>query len=375
MGLGGRVDWGVPSLARILGVLLCVAPLGCQAEQRVSYEELTTGFEIPGAIAVIGERELLIADRARGLFHYREGELVQVTDTPALGVMDTDLVLGGLLDVSLHPEFATNRQVYLAYVTPELNGTVARFELIEDRAESFEVLWSSEEFPAGMRLAWPEAEHFFFSFGAGGFPTPDPGPQDPSVDLGKIHRLRADGQIPADNPVFEGAAGPSSVWSYGHRNPQGLTWVAAEQALYANEHGPKGGDELNRIIAGGNYGWPLFSYGLNYDDTPVSDLSEDEAAEFSIMPLAYWTPDFRVAPSGLLQLDDSAFRRWEGSFLMGALNPEHLLRYDPSSGETEIVAEGIGRVRDVAQLPSGELVIAIDASDADEGRVLRLYPS
>src|SRR6185503_12202632 len=117
----------------------------------------------------------------------------------------------------------------------------------------------------------------FLSLGVGGTPYPEPGPQDLTSDLGKIHRLMADGQIPADNPILPGAAKPSSIWSYGHRNPQGLYYDAAKGTLYATEHGPLGGDEFNIVVAGANYGWPLFSYGLNYNKTPVSNMTEDAA--------------------------------------------------------------------------------------------------
>ena len=138
-----------------------------------------------------------------------------------------------------------------------------------------------------------------------------------------------------------------------------------------------GGDELNIITAGGNYGWPLFSYGLNYDRTPVSDMTEQEAATVSILPAKFWGPNFRVAPSGLLFVEDSQFSSWNGSFLLGALNPQHLLRYDPATDETEIVLTNVGRVRDIAQLPSGRLLIAVDAGSpnpSDLGRIIQLPP-
>jgi aldose sugar dehydrogenase len=177
----------------------------------------------------------------------------------------------------------------------------------------------------------------------------------------------ADGQIPRDNPILPGASKPSTIWSYGHRNPQGLYYDAVKRTLYETEHGPLGGDELNIVVAGGNYGWPLFSYGLNYDRTRVSDMSEDAARAVSILPVKFWGPDYRVAPSGLLYVD--------GAFLLGALNPQHLLRYDPATDQTEIVLRNVGRVRDIAQLPSGKLLIAVDAGSpkpSDRGRIIEL---
>ena len=366
----------------ILCALAGLALAGCTTDAPdadygiMAPEVLAAEFEIPDALEVLGNDEFLFVDRRGKLVHYEDGTVSFVEGLPTPTVTEFDnLVLGGFLDISLHPAFETNGWVYLVYDNADRLLTLARFTLVDDSAEGFEVLHTFNEFSPGSRIAWPDAEHLFVSHGAGGSPYPEPGPQDLASDIGKIHRLTAEGEVPADNPVFADAEGPTTVYSYGHRNPQGLYWDAGEQALYANEHGPKGGDELNRISAGGNFGWPLFSYGLNYDDTPVSELSESEAAEFSILPLAHWTPDFRVAPSGLLRVYDSAFGEWEGSFLMGALRPQHLLRYDPGTDQTEIVGDSIGRVRDVAQLPDGALLIAIDADSpvvGEPGRIVRL---
>jgi glucose/arabinose dehydrogenase len=302
------------------------------------------------------------------------GEVTAIAGIPESRTVD---MFGGLLDVSLHPGFEDNRLVYIAYNDAGFGLAVARFELRDDRARNLEVVHESNDFSIGSRIAWEDSSHFFLSFGVGGSPYPVPGPQDLGSDLGKIHRLTADGGIPPDNPLLPGASAPSTIWSYGHRNPQGLHYDAAQQTLYESEHGPMGGDELNIITAGGNYGWPLFSYGLNYDGTPVSDMTEEEAAAVSIIPAKFWGPDFRVAPSGLLLIEDGQLPSWTGSFLLGALNPQHLLRYDPATDETEIVLTNVGRVRDVARLPSGKLLISVDAgspSPSRSGRIIQLSP-
>src|SRR5688572_23462791 len=335
---------------------------------------LASGYWIPDGIAVIGEGEFLFADRGGALYHYKRGGVTAVRGLPR---SRTSGVYGGLLDVSLHPGFADSRLVYIAYDDAAFDLTVARFELRNGRVESLRVIYKSDEFSIGSRIEWPDASHFFLSFGVGGDPYPNPGPQDLSSDVGKIHRLTADGQIPPDNPILPGASKPSTIWSYGHRNPQGLHYDALERRLYATEHGPLGGDELNIVLAGGNYGWPLFSYGLNYDRTPVSNMSEGAARAVSILPAQYWGPDYRVAPSGLLFVEGSQFASWNGAFLLGALNPQHLLRYDLATDETEIVLQNVGRIRDIAQLPSGKLLIAVDAGSpkpSDRGRIIELSP-
>jgi glucose/arabinose dehydrogenase len=335
---------------------------------------LASGYWIPDGIAVIGEGEFLFADRGGALYHYVGGGVTEVRGIPP---SRTSGVYGGLLDVSIHPSFPDSRLVYITYNDDSFGLTVARFELRDDRAESLSVIYESDEFSIGSRMEWEDPSHFFLSFGVGGDPYPNPGPQDLSADVGKIHRLTADGQIPRDNPILPGALTPSTIWSYGHRNPQGLHYDALERTLYATEHGPLGGDELNIVLAGANYGWPLFSYGLNYDRTRVSDMSESAARAVSILPAKFWGPDNRVAPSGLLFVEGSQFASWNGAFLLGALRPQHLLRYDPVTDETEIVLRNVGRVRDIAQLPSGKLLIAVDAGSpkpSDRGRILELSP-
>ncbi|MGH9889114.1 MAG: PQQ-dependent sugar dehydrogenase, partial [bacterium] len=257
---------------------------------------LASGYWIPDGIAVIGESEFLFADRGGALYHYVSGRVTEVRGLPP---SKTSTVYGGLLDVSLHPSFLNSRLVYIAYDDASYGLAVARFELRDDRAEKLSVIHTSNKFSIGSRIEWEDPSHFFLSFGVGGDPYPDPGPQDLSSDVGKIHRLMADGQIPPDNPILPGASKPSTIWSYGHRNPQGLYYDSLKRTLYATEHGPLGGDELNMVVAGGNYGWPLFSYGLNYDRTRVSDMSESAARAVSILPMKYWGPDDRVAPSGL----------------------------------------------------------------------------
>jgi glucose/arabinose dehydrogenase len=335
---------------------------------------LASGYWIPDGIAVIGEGEFLFADRGGALYHYVGGRVTAVRGLPR---SRTSTIYGGLLDVSLHPSFPTSRLVYIAYNDNSFDLAVARFELRDDRAERLSVIYQSDEFSIGSRIEWEDPSHFFLSFGVGGDPYPAPGPQDLSADVGKIHRLTADGQIPPDNPILPGALKPSIIWSYGHRNPQGLYYDAVKRTLYATEHGPLGGDELNIVVAGGNYGWPLFSYGLNYDRTRVSDMSESAARAVSILPAKFWGPDNRVAPSGLLFVEGSQFTSWNGAFLLGALRPQHLLRYDPATDETEIVLRNVGRVRDIAQLPSGKLLIAVDAGSpepSDRGRIIELPP-
>lgn len=362
---------GVGAVARLSAVAasgLLLALLSCSDAGPVSLGTepgvVVEGLGIPGGIAVIADGEYLIADRGGALYYHVDGRVHDLAGIPATRMSD---VYGGLLDVSLHPDFGQNRRVYISYNDASHDLAIARFALRDGAIEDFEVLVRSDEFSIGSRIVWEDADHFFVSFGIGGDPYPDPGPQDLGMDVGKIHRFTADGGIPSDNPVFAGQSAPTSVYSYGHRNPQGLVYDATEQTLYAMEHGPLGGDELNVVEAGGNYGWPLFSHGLNYDNTAVSEMTEEEAEASTTLPLEFWGPERRVAPSGMARVD--------GAFVFGALFSQDLLRYDPVSDETEVLMRGVGRVRDVVLLPNGELLVSIDAGSpgaSDPGRVIRV---
>ncbi|HEX5766160.1 MAG TPA: PQQ-dependent sugar dehydrogenase, partial [Woeseiaceae bacterium] len=166
---------------------------------------LASGYWVPDGIAVIGEREFLFADRGGALYHYVDGGATRVRGLPP---SRTSGVYGGLLDVSLHPGFPDSRLVYIAYNDDSFGLAVARFELRDDRAESLSVIYESDEFSIGSRIEWEDPSHFFLSFGVGGDPYPDAGPQDLGADVGKIHRLTADGQIPSDNPILPGALQP-----------------------------------------------------------------------------------------------------------------------------------------------------------------------
>ncbi|MEM7286780.1 MAG: PQQ-dependent sugar dehydrogenase [Actinomycetota bacterium] len=343
-------------------------------ELDASLEVLADEFVIPWAIEILGPDEFLVSERTGGLVHVVDGGRTVLAGIPRSETVFADpLILGGVNDVSLHPRFEQNGLVYLAYIDTAFRMVVGRFDFSERVVRDFEVIFESTDFSIGSRFAWPDDDHFFLTQGAAGSPFPDPGPQDLDSDSGKIHRLRADGSIPEDNPVFDGFDGPTSTWSYGHRDAQGLLFD--DGVLYSNEHGPLGGDELNVIEKGGNYGWPLFSFGLNYDSTPVGDLTPEEAAEFTVLPLKGWGPDFNMAPSGLTRLRDSAFPEWDGALVWGALAQQRLIAYLPEEDRTVVLLDGIGRVRDVAQLPDGDLLILRDAvPDVRWGDVVRVSP-
>ena len=351
-------------------------PTVVTGSDKFKFQTLSDGHDIPWAIEVISEDEFIFTERLGKLFHYRFGETKEIAGLPAAATIKVDkLTYGGYMDVSLHPDFDENGLIYLAYVSSNQTMSVARFTLENDQAQNLEVIFRSNAFSIGSRIAWKDSQYFFVTQGLGGNPYPVPGAQDLRDDGGKIHRLMADGSIPEDNPLFPGFSKPGSIWSYGHRDPQGLYYDHSTEQLLSNEHGPLGGDELNVIEKSGNYGWPLFSYGLNYDRTPVSDLTEAQAAETTVLPMKYWDENFNIAPSTLVKIENSNFSSWNGKFLMGSLAKQSLISYDPISERTEVEIDKIGRLRDIAELPSGDVLVLIDrrSPDAgDTGRVVKI---
>ena len=345
-----------------------------ELESGATIEVIADDFKIPSGITEVSENVYLVAERYGSLYRVQNGVSTKISGIPKVQFVDDGFsIYGSLMDVSLHPNFEKNQLVYISYNANDWRMKIARFRLDGQKAQEFEIIFDGNSFTIGSYFTWENDNHFFISFGVGGTPLPEPGAQDLNRDLGKIHRLKDNGSIPQDNPTFDGNE-PGSIWSYGNRNPQGIFYDRETDILYANEHGPVGGDELNIIEKGKNYGWPLFSFGINYDGTKVSDMTAEEAAEFSELPFKHWGIDFRVAPSGLILLQDSNFEKWNGTFLMGSLAMQMLVRYDPKTDETEIVESNFGRVRDIIQLQDGNLLIAINQKspgDKDKGRIIK----
>lgn len=357
--------------------------ISCSFEEEIIIEEtinlkieiVASGFKIPWGIEIINENEYLFTERYGELLYYKNGTVISLNNIPkSETVKDAWRIYGGLMDVSLHPNFNTNNLVYISYVNLDFKMVVARFTFQNETIQNLEVIFKSNSFSIGSRISWQDESHFFVTQGLGGDPYPVLGAQNIYNDGGKIHRLNANGTVPEDNPILIDAI-PSSIWSYGHRDPQGLYYDTNDNILYSNEHGPLGGDELNIIKKGGNYGWPLFSYGLNYDETPVSNMTEEEASVNTVLPIKYWGPEFNIAPSSLLRLKDSTFKSWNNTFLIGSLAKQSLVSYNLESKESLILIDKIGRVRDIAVLHSGNILLLIDKGSPntdDSGRILKL---
>jgi len=351
-------------------------------------ETIAEGFVIPYGLAIMSDTEYYITDRIGKLFHFKDGTQTEINGMPEVvtfGIPGIRAILhGGLMDISLHPNYTNNGWIYISYLASDGLAKVSRFKIQDNIATLFEPIFTTRQTNYtgnGMRIVWENDSHFFLNIGNSDFSTsanPVMYAQDLQSDAGKIHRLLEDGSIPPDNPILKGFTEPQTIWSYGHRDVQGLHYEASTNMLYGIEHGPKGGDEFNIIKKGKNYGWPLFSYGINYDGAWVSTISKDSAATFTEFPEHYWTvPTYdggqAIAPACLLKVDGSNISEWNGHFLLGSLAYRRLMKYNRETDET-FGLDIEGRVRTIKQLPSGDLIALIERNNTNlsNGKVIRI---
>lgn len=284
---------------------------------------------------------------------------------------------GGLLDVAISPDYAKSQSVYVTYSITGGFLSLARFTLNGTAANNWQVLHTTESASTwnghyGSRIAFGPDGKLYWSVGEGGggslggASSPNQNGQKLNTFWGKIHRMNLDGSIPADNPIIAGQVARSTLFSYGHRNPQGMAFEPTGNRLFVNEHGPSGGCELNLIEAGKNFGWPLYSTGINYNGTSISN---GHTAPGIVAPLKSWTPAF--APSGLTFINHPSFRDWNGNLLMGSLSRKHLLMIKMTNGvpsNETILLENNGRIRNVKMGPAGKIYVSVE----DGGRLLAL---
>ncbi|PZX50873.1 PQQ-dependent sugar dehydrogenase [Cereibacter changlensis] len=345
-------------------------------DSTVQSERFAEGLEHPWGIAALPDDRFLVTERPGRL---RVIESDGSLSDPVSGLPEVDARgQGGLLDVALGPDFANDRMIYWSYAKRVADGTVtaaARGVLSEDRTSVGEVEEIFVQSPVsqatkhyGSRIAFDGEGHVIITTGEHSDAPEREKAQDLEATWGKVIRLNLDGSIPEDNPFADGGGAPS-IWSYGHRNIQSAAF-GADGTLWTIEHGPLGGDELNDTRAGLNYGWPVVSYGLNYDSTPVG--SGEARMEGMEEPTYYWDPV--IAPGGMIFYEGEAFPGWQGDILVGSLKPGALVRLTLEDGRVtgeERMLTDVGRVRDVEETAGGDLLILIDAAD---GAVLRVSP-
>jgi len=362
-------------------LVLLVASAGADVvsseAHRFRVETVAEGLAHPWAIAQLPDRRFLITERGgRLLLVENQGARPRaIAGVPAVFARGQ----GGLLDVVLHPDYEQNGWIYLSFSKPIGDGAhtaIVRGRLDGDRFTDLETIFNppadqadSRAIHFGCRLAFDGRGHLFFSIGDRGGPTT---PENPAQDLGqiagKIHRIHDDGRIPADNPFVDTSGAMPSIWAYGSRNAQGLIYDSATGRLWETEHGPRGGDELNLIRKGANYGWPLVTHGINYSGTAITDQTSAPGMED---PVVDWTPV--IAASGLALYQGDKFPRWRGNLFAGGLAGERVVRLElngPAVTSQEVLLKDTGRIRDVRSFDDGFLYVVYDKP----GKVVRLVP-
>ncbi len=332
-------------------------------ETNYTIENIFDDVEIPWSIEFINEETIIYAEKKGEIFMIKEGKSTKIDNVPEVYFRGQ----GGLLDLELHPNFQENKFIYMSYASgsKDLGGgntAVSRAKLINNKLVDIELLYKGEENSTkgqhfGTRLQFDKNGKLFFAIGDRG--NRDKLPQDISLDGGKIYRINDDGSIPNDNPFINEENVKEAIFSYGHRNPQGIFLHPKTGEIWTNEHGPKGGDEINIISKGKNYGWPKITYGINYSGTTITDEKEHPKME---QPLYYWIPS--IAPSGFAYVSSNKYKKWKGSLLTGSLKFKYLERLvlDKSNKVVyrEKVADSIGRVRDVKESPDGFIYFTVE---------------
>ncbi|MDD3355517.1 MAG: PQQ-dependent sugar dehydrogenase [Dysgonamonadaceae bacterium] len=342
---------------------------------RFVMDTVVLGLDVPWGLAFLPNGDLLISERSGTLHTFSNGEL-----SPPIEGLPPIMAFGqgGLLDLALHPDYDENGWIYISYSALNTesdrrigNTAVMRARLQGNKLIDQEVLYkgtpdTDRGHHFGCKLAFDGKGYLYFGIGERGQHFDFPQKLDNSN--GKIHRIHDDGRIPVDNPFVDTPGAIKSIYCYGNRNPQGNSFHPETGDLWETEHGPMGGDELNLIKPGLNYGWPVISYGKNYDGTVLTELTHKEGME---QPVIQWTPS--IAPCGMTFVTGERFKNWENDILVGSLRFDYIERIVLEGQKVvhqEKLVEGIGRVRNVVMSPDGLVYIGLE----QPGRIVRLVP-
>ena len=319
-------------------------------------------LEIPWGFLWLPDGSMLITEKSGKILHFKDEKTTEIKNVPEVKVRGQ----GGLLDIKLHPDYKNNGWIYFTYSSPEgsekgAHTALARAKLKNDALTEVKTLYKATPNTTkgqhfGSRIAFDNDGFLYFSIGERG--ERDVNPQDITRDGGKVYRLHDDGSIPKDNPFVNDSKAKKAIFSYGHRNPQGMIKHPETGQIWVHEHGPRGGDEINIIKKGANYGWPVITYGINYSGTPITDQRKKEGME---QPLYYWIPS--IAPSGMAFITGDVYPNWKGNLLAGSLKFEYLemleIEDNKVTKRTKLLND-MGRVRDVRQGPDGYIYAAVE---------------
>jgi glucose/arabinose dehydrogenase len=372
-----------PFALAVAACLLCFGLLAAAAaprffdtkEVRVQADVLASGLEHPWGLAFLPGGDAIVTERPGRMRIFSDGKLSKpIEGLPKIAAHGQ----GGLLDVAVSPHFATDGLIFFTFTEPGKGGfgtAAARARLVRDgdnaRLEDVKTIYSMKKktdspLQFGSRLVFAPDGTLFVTTGDRGEAMRA---QDMHDSAGAVLRIEPDGSIPPDNPYADGKKGLPALWSKGHRNIQGAAYDPLTKGLITTEHGPKGGDEVNRPEAGKNYGWPIITYGVDYSGAKVGIGTAAPGYE---QPLYYWDPS--IAPSGLAIYEDGMFPEWKDDLLVGALKFELVARLTRDAkggitGEERMFEGAFGRIRDVRQAPDGSVWLL---TDEDDGQIIRL---
>ena len=327
-------------------------------------EVVASDIAIPWGMAWLPDGTMLVTEKSGVLFHIKNGAKTEVKNVPKVYARGQ----GGLLDIVLHPNYAKNGWIYITYSSDEGEGTggntkLIRAKLLDGSLTQIESLYKATPNTTkgqhfGSRIVFDNDGYLYFSIGERGEEFVNP--QDLKRDGGKIYRLNDDGSIPKDNPFVGQAGVKEAIYTYGNRNAQGIAKNPITGAIWAHEHGPKGGDEINIIKKGANYGWPIVTYGIDYDGTQITAETEKKGIE---KPIYYWVPS--IAPSGMAFVTGDKYPDWKGHLLVGSLKFQYLELVKLNGNEVigrQKIATDVGRLREVRQGPDGFIYMGVEGT-------------
>jgi len=343
------------------------------SSEKINYavDTIATGLKNPWGLTFLPNDDLLVTERDGEIRIIHDGQLLdeKINGVPEVYASGQ----GGLFEIQLHPEYVNNGWLYLSYAAPGNGGgntAIMRARLDGMDLVDKEVIFQAQPFLSGGnhfggRMEFDRNGFLYFSVG-------ERGRQDNAQTLGnhcgKIFRINDDGTIPADNPFIKNKAAKPEIYTYGNRNPQGMSMHPQTGEIWTHEHGPMGGDEINIIRAGTNYGWPEATYGKNYNGTTITEFTSKEGMAD---PLHYWVPS--IAPCGMSFVTSELFKNWKGNLLVGSLKFRYVARLE-LDGENvvheEKLLENLGRVRAIAEGPDGFIYVSTESP----GMVIRIIP-
>ncbi len=327
-----------------------------------SYELVVPGLNIPWGFVFLPDNSMLINEKEGKMIHFKDGKKTNVEGVPEV----YNRGQGGLLDIALHPKYKDNGWIYISYSSSDGDGdggntALMRAKLKDNKLIEKELLYKATPNTTkgqhfGSRIVFDTNGYLFFTIGERGEEFVNP--QDITRDGGKVYRLNDDGTIPSDNPFVNTSNAKEAIYTYGNRNIQGMVLHPTTGEVWTHEHGPRGGDEINIVKAGANYGWPVITYGINYSGTKITDETVRSGME---QPLHYWDPS--IAPSGMAFISSDKYPGWKGDLLVGSLKFEYVDKCVIKDGKVvkeERLLDGLGRVRTINEGPDGYIYVGIE---------------